>query len=500
MAYGKFRNGPTSQGRQAANWVQGDSADFTTRRRGNALVRKAGEFTNIFQKPDLALDGYYVLGDLVGAGTHVLGSATARGTFSDRGLAPDNGGFVLSEVGFYGKGWGSILKNGPSTVYTDFDGDPATVFANTLARTRNGRVLADLYDYNPAVPQEASGTLSFIVRGGYRYVGTTPTFYTGLTFTGLDGGGQYLQAFVHDDGTTRTLGGTEYLPGQIGWYATPSVLAPGVILKMDRYLRPTDVVTTIDPLACPGLRFNYTTDGGLGWASATDSMFAAELLTITGLDIGHPGYFNDAIAEANLRTAPLSRTLSVAIGHVPYIEMDGTTPVVKVKVKMGLINTGAGCALSASTTLYDGLPIGAARFLSRDLLAVPEGVLVFTRDDAGGAEWNAPARIRFTNNGTGFDERGYMPLPEYCTGVPSGIDTKTLICPMFDGAYNLYQSKDWGATWTLRAAITENGVPPATGLPVMGNFSLVTMLRKDDLPANAAPATPWLYDCRAAEP
>lgn len=500
MAFGKFRNGPTSEGRQAANWVQGDSAEFTTRRRGNALVRKAGEFTNIFQKPDLALDGFYVLGDLAGAGTHVLGSATARGTFSDRGLAPDNGGFVLSELGFYGKGWGSVLKNGSSAVYLDFDDDPATVFSNTLARTRDGRALTDLYAYNPVIPNEADTTLAFIIRGGYRQVGTTAVFFTGLCFTGLDADLQYIQGFVHDDGTTRTLGGTEFLFNQIGWYATPCVLAPGVILKMDRYLRPLDVDTVISPLDCPGLRFNYTTDGGMGWATASDTMFATELATITALDIASPGYFNDAIENANLRTAPLSRNLSVAIGHVPYIEMDGTTPVVKVRVKMGLINTGAGCALSSSTTLYDGTPEGAKLFLSRDLVGIPDGVLVFTRDDAGGAEWNAPARIRFTNNGVGFDDRGYMPLPEYRTGAPTGIDTRTLICPMFDDAYTLYQSKDWGLTWTPRATITEEGVPPTTGQLVMGNFSIVTMLRKDDLPANAAPATPWLYDCRVAAP
>lgn len=501
MAYGKFRNGPTSLGRQAANWAQDDKLTWSSRRRGKVLVRKSGEFTNIYQEPEQGLDGYYALGDVVSTGTRVLASTFAQGVFADRGPAPDNGGFVLSELGFYGKGWGTVTKDGPDGAAIDFDGDPAFIVPKTVARTRNGRSLTDIYSYSLAIPQEASASLTYHLRGGHHYVGTTATFSTGTFFTGLDETGQYLQAFIYDDSRQRTLGGTEYLVNQIGWYATPTVLAPGVILKMDRYLRPSDGVTVIDPLACPGLRFNYTTDAGMSWASAADSMFSTELATITSLGLGEWFQFNSAIGESQFRAAPLSRTLAVAIGHVPYIETTaGPTYTVKVKVKMGLVNTGSGCSISASTTLYDGEPAGATRFLSRDPLAIPGGVLVFTRPDAGGSEWNAPGRIMFTNNGTGLTEQAFFPLPEYKTGIVTGIDTDTLVCPMHNGLYTLYESKDWGVTWTGRATITENGVAPATGLLVMGNFSILTMLRKNGQPANAAPATPWQYDCRIDPP
>lgn len=502
MAFGKFRNGPTSLGRQAANWMQdNDKFSFATRRRGNVVARKSGEFTNIYQQPDVALDGYYALGDVQDTGTRVLASAYARGVFADRGPAPDNGGFVLSELGFYGKGWGVMTTSDPVTGATDFDGDPAFIIPRHVLRTPNGRSLTDIYTYYLAIPQEAlGGTLTYQISGGYHYVGTKATFSTGTVFTGLDGDGQYLQAFIYDDGRERSLGATEYVLNQIGWFASPTVLAPGVILKMDRYLRPSDTVTTIVPLACPGLRFNYTTDGGLSWANAVDTMFATELATITGLAIGDWNYFNAAISAAQLLSAPLSRTLAVAIGHVPYIETVGATKTVKVKVKMGLINTGAGCTLSASTTLFDGLPDDAVRFLSRTPLAIPGGVLVFTRPAAGGLEAGAPGRIMFTDDGINLTERAFFPLPEYQTGVVTGIDTKTLVCPMYDGLYTLYESKDWGATWSGRATITENGVPPATGQLVMGNFSILTMLRKEGLPANAAPATPWHFDCRIDPP
>ncbi|MDQ8046907.1 MAG: hypothetical protein REI11_20045, partial [Patulibacter sp.] len=96
MAYGKFRNGPTAVGRSAANWLQDDKLTFTTRRRGDVLVRKSGEFTNIFQG-EQTFDGYYSLGRVVGEGTRILGSADAR-VFKDRGPAPTGGGFVTSQL------------------------------------------------------------------------------------------------------------------------------------------------------------------------------------------------------------------------------------------------------------------------------------------------------------------------------------------------------------------------------------------------------------------
>lgn len=503
MAYGKYRNGITSLGRQAANWLQDDRLTWASRRRGAVLTRKSGEFTNIYQTAENKTDGFYAVGALAGAGTHVLAASSYYSDFADRGLVPA-GGFTLSELGFYGRGYGSVVKAGTGSFFVDFDGDNAFVTPNTLAITRDGRTLNDVYVFNMAIPSlEASFTQFSILPGGYYLVGDTPTFFTGMFFTGLDGSGQYLQAFIYDNGTSRTLGATEYLVNQVGWFADRCVLAPGVLLKMDRYLRPSHSVTIVDIAACPGLRFNYSTDGGQNWSTVSSAaLFDPELATITGLAPVFAQYelFNEAINNTRLRTAPLSRSVSVAVAHVPYIVDVAGTPTVKVRVKLGLVSTASGCALSATTTLFDGLPAAANRFMSRDPLAIPGGVLVFTRPDAGGSEWNAPARIMFTDDGTTLVERALMPLPEYKTGIVTGADKLTLICPMYDGAYTLYRSKDWGVQWTASALITENGVGPSTGALVMDNFSAITELRKDNLHAPAAPATPWQYDCRVAEP
>ena len=43
---------------------------------------------------------------MAGGGTRIRGSSDAR-TFSDRGPAPEAGGFVTSQLAYYGKGQGA---------------------------------------------------------------------------------------------------------------------------------------------------------------------------------------------------------------------------------------------------------------------------------------------------------------------------------------------------------------------------------------------------------
>lgn len=512
MAYGKFRNGPTSLGRQAANWMQDDKLTYATRRRGDVLVRKGGEFTNIFQGLQ-ANDGYYTLGEVVGEGTRILGSANGFG-YSDRGPAPTFGGFTVAQVGFYGKGLGSVTTSTPAGAYTDFDGKACNAFISSFKRTRNGKVLVDYYDTPIFLPFQVFNSLAVYMRGSYWFDGVAHKFAAGAHVPVMISG-QHIQGYITDDGDGNTeLAATPYFPGQLGWYADAAALAPGVQLKMDRYLRPHYSPTSVNVAACPGLYFTYTTDAGATWNDvASAALWAGEMATIVGLPtttFPYASLFNEAISAARLVAAPLTRRLSVCMAVVPYI-VPGDPPSVNAKVKLGLIDVAAGCTMTETAVLFDGDPDDALFFAGRGLVAIPGGVLVFTRDvtsgpNAGDDSWKFPARVRFTPNGTDLFERPPMPMKENYTGGVSGYNTKLMVCPMWDGAHSLYKSKDYGETWTRASTITENGVPP-NDAPAVGeeeyllkNFTVITFLREKDVPANPSPLTPWFSDSRLPDP
>lgn len=507
----KFRNGFTPAGNSAANWIQGE-ASISQRQRGDVRVKRNGEFTQVFQG-EVKQDGFYCLGRMTGEGLRITSSADAR-VFLDRGDAPTAGGFDTSQLAYYGKGKGVVTTTQALGSLPDFDGRPLQMLRVALYTTRTGKALTPAYGVEAFNPPE--GTNFALMRGGYRLAGDKHVFHGGIHYTLLTSGGQRVAAFTYDDGETQTLAATPYFLNQLGWYSTPLVLAPGVMLKMDRYRRPEYEGSSVAVLSCPGLDFNYSADGGQTWnAVSSSAMFAAELSTITGLPavpIGtYAPLFNRAIGAASITSAPLSRTLSVVLAQVPYVSFDTDPPLPKVRVKLGLVNVAAGCSLTETVVLFDGSPRDAAVFAGRGLLAIPGGVLLFTRPilppgPTAGTEWNNPARVQFTSNGVGLVDRASMPLKENYTGLVTAINEKVLICPMWDGSHSLFQSLDFGATWTRRGLITKKGVPPDDA-PIAGqeqytlrDFALVTYLREGDVSANAFPMTPWLTDSRLPNP
>lgn len=507
MAFGKFRNGITSIGRQASNWLQDGQPTFATRRRGDVLVRKSGDFTNIFQQQ--GEDGFYSLGRVSGKGTRIVGSPDARG-FSDRGPAPAAGGFITSQLGFYGRGRGSVLTSASVGNFLDFDGRPCSVFTYTLARTRTGRRLVDYYGVDSFVPFGAPESLASLTRGGYWKNGTRDEFYAGMAVPCLLDGGQHVQAYVVDDGASQSFGQTIYYPNQLGWFSDSLHLAPGVLLKMDRYLRPHYTPTSVNAAACPGLSFSYSVDAGRTWAPCSSTnLFDAELDSLRALPINNTAavLFNSGVSAAEVNAAPLSRRHSVVVARVPYINSAGA---MKVKVKLGLIDIAAGCSMFETQLLFEGNPEDAGIFAGRAPLAVPGGVLVFTRnvptENSGRDAWKFPARVRFTPDGTNLVDRAPMPFQESYTGIVCGLDTKVIVCPMWDGKHSLYQSRDYGQTWSRRAVIASGGVPP-NDAPAPGqeqfslaDFTVLTFLREGDRAANAFPLTPWYTDSRVRDP
>jgi hypothetical protein len=515
MAFGKFRDGANSLGRQAANWLQDDNNfSFRTRRRNGVVARKSGEFTNIYQKK-AGLDGFYSLGAIVGGGTRIVGSRDGY-VFSDRGPAPEFGGFDITQLGFYGKGLGSVIYSTGTGSYENFDGKFNPAFTYTLKRTYDGRTLKDYYNQAGFHPYGGKVGVVWFQRGAYWFNPATARheFYGGI-FGSVMIAKQQIQAYIRDDGNGNlTLTDTPYYIDQLGWYATPLSLAPGVMLKMDRYLRPHYDESSINVAECPGLYFTYSADAGTTWNPVgSTELFDAEFDSIAAIPttVEDASLFNAAIEAANIISSPLSTRYSVCIARVPYVV---THPVsgersLHVKVKMGLIDVAAGCTMMETAVLYDGIDDAASAYI-RGTLAVPGGVLVFTRDvEAEGWEkaWKHPAKVRFTPDGTSLVDWSTMPFKENYTGIPSAYSPRVLVCPMWDGQYSLYESRDYGITWARAGLLCANGKPPndAAVFPsdadfIMREFSVVTFLRKDDQPANATPSTPWLSDSRIAGP
>lgn len=508
MAYGKFRDGPTAVGRSTSNWMQDGKITYSTRRRGDVLVRKGGEFTNIFQG-EQKFDGYYSLGRTLTEGTRIRGSADAR-SFQDRGPAPTGGGFVTSQLAFYGKGLGSVIYNQDVGNFLDFDNKACAVFTITLKVTYTGKTLTDLYAVDSFVPFGGGYSLSTFTRGGYWNDAGTHKFYAGAAVPVLIETGQHVQAYITDDGETQAFGDVLYLNNQIGWFSDILHLAPGVLLKMDRYRRPNYTPTVVNAAACPGLTFTYSLDAGKNWTPCTSTnMFDTELATLTGLPLTESAAnrFNQCISDAEILSAPLSRRYSVIQARIPYV--DGSSQS-KMRVKLGLVDVAAGCTLLETVVLYDGTPEDASIYAGRGPLAIPGGVLIFSRNipgpSLGRQAWQYPARVRLTPDGTTLFDRPDMPFKESYTGIVSGLNTKVMICPMWDGQHSLYQSLDYGLTWKRRGLIADNGVPPNDS-PNPGDeqfsladFTVVTFLRENNSPANAFPLTPWYTDSRRPDP
>lgn len=512
MAYGKFRDGPTSVGRSASNYLQDGRDDtFMTRRRPGVLVRKSGDFTNIFKDQE-KLDGFYSLGALAGGGTRIVGSLDGF-SFTDRGPAPEQGGFTVTQLGFYGAGLGVVTKPSANGAIVNFDSRACQAFRYELLRTRNGRRLVDYYEFPTFIPTGRQDTLIFIARGGYWFDGTGHKFYAGA-HAPMVIGGQQVQTFITDDGKgAQGFGAVEYFINQLGWYATPLTLAPGVLMKMDRYLRPAYEPSSIDVAGCPGLYFCFSADAGKTWQTCSASaMWTTELLTVTGLPENLAGatQFNKAVQYADIVAAPLNRRNSVCVASVPYYT-PGPIQVLQVRVKLGVIDAESGCAMTESMVLFDGDPDDATIYRGRGLLAIPGGVLIFTRDvitgpNKGDDAWRYPAQIRITRSGFDIADWAVMPMKESYTGSVTGYDTRTMVCPMWDGRHSLYRSRDFGRTWVRAGTISTRGVPPNDDPQpseeqfTLKDFGVITYLQKDDAPANADPLTPWLTDSRLPAP
>lgn len=506
----RYRGGFNKQGGMDATFLdRSSSVPYLKKRRfdpstgGEVVAHKRGEFLEV-TRTAAAEDSFYSIGVIAGE-RRVVGSVTGRGRFTDRGTYfVDDGVVDIDRILYYGRGLG--LDSTATTLGTaeDFDGKPCLAYKVQTYRTRNGTRFVPFYDFTAFAPFEYGTQFTFVPGEIYGPAGARK-FQSGYVFQGMSGSGQHYHAFLRDDGTTRTLANTIYVPNQLATYAAPQRVSPGNYVLMGGYLRPHYAGSSVDVAACPGLLFQFSSDGAETWhAAASTELFQEFFDTIQTLPVG--GYatmFNLAVNAAGFYAAPLSVSRALAYVVVPYAPNPGVDFALKAKVKLGIIDTNAR-TLSATLTLFDGAVNAALAFWSGGCVGVEGGAVIVTRPLATVYTniQNEPPVLLFTPDGVAVATMPPGPQPNYRMGVVSAIAPDTIVAPMYDGAHSLYQSRDHGATWQKRAILTDQAAPPVSDLEKfqLEDFAALTFLRRNGVPAGATPGTPWASDSRIAAP
>lgn len=500
----KFRQGWSGDGTQTAAWMNGDDARAVARRvKGDVTVERNGDFTNVYQRQQTSA-GYYSLGKIDGGNYKVVGSVTGRGTFAFMGDAGPATWAYVPALAFFGKGLGAVPLIEAVGHVENFDGEPCAVAHVDISTTANGKKMKLHFSYFfYLAPGQGSG-LSFFHAGYWWNDGGVRTFAVGYSGMYVDENGQQLPFFGVDNGDgNTTFGATLGLPYQLAIYPITVQMGPGRFLMVHRYYRPYYEDTLVDVPACPGVFRSYSQDAGKTWVYTDSGDMFDDFDSVNTLvpsvypdDAIYALTYNSAVDAINIGCAMLTGRMAFVVCGVPYCVMVGSVPTIKYKVKYGLCDTLSNFILNSTGTLYDGV---IAESPAVQTIGIPGGALMFVSDYDDG-DWATPATIKFTPDGVSFNTVGTMPFPPYQTGIVTGVDTKTLICPMFDGEHSLYQSKDWGLTWTKRAVLHPSAPAPEPGSSVLQAFGYVAYLRENGAATNQTPATPWATDSRYPAP
>ena len=509
----KYRDGFNGQGGMDATFLDRSSAvPFLKKRRadgagGTIIAHKRGQFLEVTREGQ-ALDGFYSVGEIDGE-LRVVGSATARGRFNNRGVFAGDGDLVgVTAILNYGRGLGFDQSAEFVGTSEDFDGKACNVFDVTIHRTRNGRQFVPFYSYLAAAPFDAATFFSYLFGEVYGPAGARKAF-NNHAYMSLDGAGQHFIAFVRDDGTTQTLGATLTAPNQLAAAARVNRMAPGSYVMMTKYLRPSYVGSSVVVADCPGLDFTFSADAGETWSTASATELFAEFFdTVQTLpESGYTSKFNQAVTAANINVAPRGAGLGIAHAVVPYAAVDpelGPEFQIYGKVKLGIVNS-ASRTLLGTVTLFDGSLTEAVAFWEGGCVGVDGGAVIVTKPVSGTGVAGlpeVPAQILFTPDAGSVVASGPMPQPNYKTGIVTALAPNLLVCPMYDGQHSLFESRDRGVTWQKRAVLTDQAAAPVVVPEVrrLLEFGVLTFLRRNNEPANSTPGTPWASDSRIAAP
>lgn len=523
----KFPNWPHNRGgfdglaRSKAQELDKNPIPYLKKHMPNgALAEKKGGFLYVTPALD-GLDGFYSLGRIDGI-TSIVGSPTARGTFTYRGTVPDDLGLEagsIPQLVVYGRGRGLYLPYIEDSRYDagenfqDLDCS-GWYYQRWLTRTGTALVEQERVKF-VAIPGIAIDQSAPIFTTGTVYRdGSEVRFQHAIGTLDLDGL-QHIPTLLVDDGkrepTSITASQIAFDIDQLLVLGGLERVGPATYLALVRAYR-SPLGSPSVPMS-PGYFFCYSTDAGKTWgrmALSDTPIIEEEVQTLVdypafSLEFAH----NYPLSLSFFYGAPLSATKAIIITTAPSLSENNPSTDLPGRVKLGLFDAETG-TITTLAVLYDGpgSHASAHRYIQPGLVPVADGVAIFTSEPVRDDYPVTPVRVRFIDRETlTLVECAPLPVDAYLSGLPSAVDTRTLVCPMYvDGAHRLYQSRFPFAEWTPRAVISSGAPAPTRPYPLDGelvslqDFGAIAMLRANDLAANSTPGAPWASDARTAAP
>lgn len=508
---------------------QMDGLTWLRKKRFKSVASNGGGRLTVKKPPGEGLDGWYSLG-YVGVEQRVVGDDDGRGAFKDRGLFTLGDGFadfslnILRNRGF-GQGAGAVAE----LLYNvaDFNGMPAPYYKITMRTTVYGKKFETAYVVylaraipGPIIYLTGLALSAVPVRVSGTRVGL------GLGFVEINEDGLYKFAYVFDQRDTTYLLPVPTDDYQYAADFKPYRTSPTGVIGWGQYFRnchipgvsgyPDPPPHPIDNSATKGYVILFSADAGVNWTDdATSTTFFEEfdntikiLLPDPDVNSGSCRAFNDAVFGMQLEVAPISPRYALCIGVVVYTEVtppaDNVYPALKAKVKLGMIDSASKTVFSTLTLLEaDNIQAAWDYFGLGGIVPIDGGACFIVRPDNGSHDAGTyNPIIGFTFDGVSINYSVPLPWISRNIGVLQVIGRHELGLCIYDPAegYLLMSSKDHGNTWTTRASLSKDGLPPEDDFDNTRDFVYVTQLRDEGSPANPTPGAPWITDSSFTAP
>lgn len=489
MKFPKLRDGPTAIGESFTRQLSGVDAPFLKKSNGDGTIGYTRNgFPEVHQSE--VTDGYYCLGDLTGSAPfYISASSSGKGTFGNRGIFDkDNSyGFAAPNLFYVGRGFAVVPQNpsaGVVRLYKTFDGK---TFAAEITYSFSFDGFVPLsFNVTTGAQHLDSGTLKHSY-GFSRLLVTDPV--------GLGNPADYVYSPLYS-----------YFK-DAGWYTGAMLAYPGEMNGMPLVHRvgPQKLVALTGvygtSLATPYPFFSVSLDNGATWNFVDSAVFFSSYVT-SPPNVNYNADTGRTVSNTMVR--PETPTTCIAL--VPFPSAPGDLTGVRyhaARIDLAAFTiTDLGTMPFNATAPYYGTLAGTQIMLGKRMF--------FQLYDQAAT---APHLLASTLDGVTWTYT-LMPMAGYLTGFVMAINATTLVCPMFDGQYSLYQSVDLGVTWTRRATIRSNTysivsgtvgaggsitIPaPTTAQSILPRFSSLSYLRREDSPAPTFPGAPWVGNERIA--
>lgn len=443
-----------------------DGAPYQTQFGPGYAVYHQGLFDTITLDDDDS--GYFSVGDLGVAGQSiVVTSASGHGGFADIGTFAGSG-YAFPEIVYVGGGVGTDLAlTGANDSY---GGAIAQVY-----QTANGKTFKPAFSFGSNGDAHASThsiqVAAAVGANGYH------TFGWGITHA-VGGFRMPFYTYTTDGGATQL---EVALPSTAGFdHAVPVIarIGPTSLLGVIVIYGPTSGALPPFPLVIT------SNDNGATW-STIDGTGLWSGYNTTGMSV--------ATYNQNMSTMPAVNEPAI----LPTGSGNALLCFPFYSVANGynfILATFASGAISVSGSL----PYDSRYFSVRPVKVYQQ--LIYQFESPAFPALNGFTLVS-TDGGSTWTQNVLPSLFQNC-GAVSVLDQKTVVVPIYDGNYSLYQSLDFGVTWTLRATLYNNATAttqapaPTSGYAALPRFGALTYMRRNGSPAYLTPGMPWISDSR----